>query len=60
MWKVVIVYRWKSRYCLSILKYLSIHAKYTDIDNAGYNINIGMEALMDEIKMFSIQIKYKI
>ena len=28
-------------YCLSILKYLSILAKYPNIDNVGYNINIG-------------------
>ena len=36
-----------------------MHAKYIDIDNAGYTINIGMEALIDEIKLFFIQIKYK-
>ena len=39
---------------LSILKYLSIRAKYTDIDNAGYNINIGICDLIDEIKLYSI------
>ena len=27
-------------YCLSILEYLSIQAKFADIDDVGYNINI--------------------
>ena len=46
--------------CLSILKYLSIQAKFADIDNVGYNINIKTYHLTGTTIVFFIQIKYNI
>ena len=47
-------------YCLSILKYLSIHALYNNIDNVGYNIDIETYYKIDPPMLSSIKIKNKI
>ena len=45
---------------IDILKYLSMVAKYADIDNVGFNINIGTNYKTDVPLPSTINIKYNI